>query len=218
MKIKKLKTFYGFTLIELLVVIAIIGILASIVYAPFQTARRKGRDAQKVIEMKNLLASINLYADSNNGHFPTSLVVLESSQSEPIPVRANRTGTQDPNLYNYQPFFDAASMAGNVIGFHLWTHLETANTALAGAAKCDGILIGTGLEGEINTGPTTQNPCISLAEGSIYAGTNVPGAQAPVNSNFLEENRTATNSVGLVYDSDKNCATDLTSCILDYHQ
>ncbi|MDQ1282209.1 MAG: ral secretion pathway protein, partial [Patescibacteria group bacterium] len=61
---------HGFTLIELLVVIAIIGILGAIIYAPFQAARRKGRDAQRVIEMKNMLSSLTMYADSHNGQFP----------------------------------------------------------------------------------------------------------------------------------------------------
>jgi hypothetical protein len=83
----------GFTLIELLVVIAIIGILGSIVYAPFQTARRKGRDAQKIVEMKNLQASLFLYADSNSGYFPESLTALQDSMSDRLPTKSNLTNT-----------------------------------------------------------------------------------------------------------------------------
>ena len=67
-----------FTLIELLVVIAIIGILAAVVYAPFQKARTKGRDAKKVAEMKSIQTALSLYADSNEGYYPETLIQLST--------------------------------------------------------------------------------------------------------------------------------------------
>ena len=53
MYIKRTKSIFnlkpkGFTLIELLVVISIIGVLGSTIYAPFNEARKKGRDAKRV--------------------------------------------------------------------------------------------------------------------------------------------------------------------------
>ena len=44
----------GFTLIELLVVIAIIGVLASIVLASLNTARRKSRGACRITDFKQI--------------------------------------------------------------------------------------------------------------------------------------------------------------------
>ncbi len=54
----------GFTLIELLVVIAIIGVLASIVLASLNTARRKSRDARRVTDIKQLQLALELYYDA----------------------------------------------------------------------------------------------------------------------------------------------------------
>src|SRR3954471_2040250 len=60
----------GFTLIELLVVIAIIGILASIVLASLDSSRKKGRDARRLSDIKQLQLALEIYYDQNN-QFPT---------------------------------------------------------------------------------------------------------------------------------------------------
>ena len=70
----------GFTLIELLVVIAIIGILSSIVLASLNNARKKGRDARRVSDVKQLQLALELYYDSNpTTGYPTSIGTTASS-------------------------------------------------------------------------------------------------------------------------------------------
>ena len=53
----------GFTLIELLVVIAIIGVLASVVLASLNTARKKSRDARRIADIKQIQLALELYFD-----------------------------------------------------------------------------------------------------------------------------------------------------------
>ncbi len=192
---QKNKFVRGFTLIELLVVIAIIGILGAIVYAPFQTARRKGRDAQKIVEMKNIYSALLLYADSHNGRYPISMSELQANQpSDKLPSNTNfavGASSADLSKYNYSAYVDTAS-SSKVIGFHLYTHLETASPALTGAAKCRG----TG------GGGAASSTCI------VTTG-NVPNTTTDesTNAKFTSSERTA--------DTDDNCATDETSCIYD---
>jgi type II secretion system protein G len=62
----------GFTLIELLVVIAIIGLLASIVLASLNGARRKSRDARRIADLKQIQNALELYSNDNNGKYPSS--------------------------------------------------------------------------------------------------------------------------------------------------
>lgn len=62
----------GFTLIELLVVIAIIGILASIVLASLNSARRKSRDARRIADVKQLQLALELFFDGQSpNRYPT---------------------------------------------------------------------------------------------------------------------------------------------------
>lgn len=58
----------GFTLIELLVVIAIIGILSSVVLASLNTARKKGRDARRISDIKQMQLALELYYDTEGSY------------------------------------------------------------------------------------------------------------------------------------------------------
>ena len=69
---KARSTSAGFTLIELLVVIAIIGLLASIILVSLNGARKKSRDARRQADLKQLQTTLELYANDNNGTYPTS--------------------------------------------------------------------------------------------------------------------------------------------------
>ena len=58
----------GFTLIELLVVIAIIAILSTVVMAGLNSARLKGRDANRIASVKQVQSALELFSDSCQGY------------------------------------------------------------------------------------------------------------------------------------------------------
>ena len=60
----------GFTLIELLVVISITSVLSSIVFAPFNIARGRSRDAKRISELKSIKSGLDLYSEDHSGCYP----------------------------------------------------------------------------------------------------------------------------------------------------
>jgi type II secretion system protein G len=68
---QNLKFSKGFTLIELLVVISLIGILATLVLANLNSARQRGRDAQRKSDLKSIQGALQLYYN-DYGKYPSS--------------------------------------------------------------------------------------------------------------------------------------------------
>ena len=201
---KNYKYSKGFTLIELLVVVAIIGILAAIVFAPLQTALRKGRDAKRIAEIKTLQADLILYSDSHNGQYPSDLNVLKTSigGSGSFPTAANLTSNVNLSEYNYTVYTTTVSGVTNYTGYHIWTHLESASNALSGAAMCAGIA------GSVPSSPTspTNGACFGDLNASV-ANVSDTGGQY-----YFTGNNTATAGT---YFTDTDCAGSNVKCIYD---
>mgnify|MGYP001557848070 FL=1 len=118
----------GFTLIELLVVIAIIGILASVVLASLNSARRKSRDARRLADVKQLQVALELYFDANSGDYPGLLSALIGAtacgSSSCIPVVPKPPSGSGQTDYAYSSF---GSSATDCSSYHLGAELEEAS-------------------------------------------------------------------------------------------
>lgn len=121
----------GFTLIELLVVIAIIGILSSIVLASLNSARKKGRDARRLADIKQLQLALELYYDAN-GAYPAT--VSTTTLVTPGYISTIPSDPSNSLAYAYAPW--AASGSASVCSsYHLGADLETSgHTALSNDA------------------------------------------------------------------------------------
>jgi len=129
------KSSRGFTLIELLVVIAIIGILASIVLASLNTARKKGRDARRVADLKQLQLALELYYDANNSSYPLlafgnasglSTALTGAGYISTIPADPTNSGT---SIYSYGSTDGGTNpiTTGTAAGYVIKALLEASN-------------------------------------------------------------------------------------------
>lgn len=146
----------GFTLIELLVVIAIIGILASIVLASLNSARKKSRDTRRITDIKQLQVALEFYFDGvGAANYPPStgsctvtgptyngLEVLVANGYIPAIARDPQSGITDATAICYSY---ATPQGASQTTYHLAATLEdSGNSALntdkdcvsSGAATC----------------------------------------------------------------------------------
>jgi len=134
----------GFTLIELLVVIAIIGILASIVLASLNSARKKARDARREADVNQIQKALELYAQDHSGQYPDSAAVATVGAALSATLVPNYIAAlpADPlggsYVYNYQS--DAASASQH---FCVGAVLENASPTASSTCIASINLIGT---------------------------------------------------------------------------
>lgn len=120
----------GFTLIELLVVIAIIGVLASVVLASLNTARRKSRDVRRVADIKQIQLALEMEFDDART-YPAALATLVANgfisvvPTDPISTRV--CGAAAAPNYCY-------AVSGATF-YHLGANLEDINNAVLSTDK-----------------------------------------------------------------------------------
>ncbi len=135
----------GFTLIELLVVIAIIGVLASIVLASLNSARRKSRDARRITDLKQIQLALELYFDAQSPpQYPEAKdPTLNCTATLANGLEVLATGGFIPQIprdpqggcYRY-----TANSATPRTSYHIGATLEEAtNPALSSDKDCDSV-------------------------------------------------------------------------------
>jgi len=138
----------GFTLIELLVVIAIIGILSSVVLASLNGARKKGRDARRISDMKQIQLALELYYDSTSSTYPVQGTA---------PAAPGTTDTTSVIPSTLAPTYIAsipADPTGDTSYRYQYQSLVSAGTACT-ATPCAGYLLVAQLESGANASSYT---------------------------------------------------------------
>ena len=141
-----MKTSYkrGFTLIELLVVIAIIGILSSVVLASLNSARKKGRDARRVADIKQIQLALELYYDANS-NYPTAAQYAANLVSQGF-ISAVPTDPLTLTSYSYSGLGSGTTCSSYHLGATLETVGHSALSADIDAAASAGICTGGGTD------------------------------------------------------------------------
>ena len=190
----------GFTLIELVVVIAIVGMVSSIIIVGIQTAKEKGRDAQRVREMDQIRKALEMHlvdfdrypAGIEGGKCIKDMADLKTALSSYLATLPEEPLlTQGRLCYTY--FSDADGS-----GFKIMSDLERSQNLEEGDGGCypgacgsdyyyelfdtKGIFAGTGLSGEYwyGVGPGAGGYALGFGGEEDYVDTT--GANPPEES------------------------------------
>ncbi len=91
----------GFTLIELLVVIAIIAILAAILFPVFARAREKARQTTCTSNQRQIMASVQMYAQDHDESFPRSDTFWSDLKVDPGVLKCPSADKTNPVSYAF---------------------------------------------------------------------------------------------------------------------
>jgi type IV pilus assembly protein PilE len=141
---RKLKQ-QGFTIVELLIVIVVIGILAALVITTFSGIQQKGRNTERLTDIKAIHAQLEAYYASN-GKYPTLANLNDNDTSSATSFIStymkglDRESFRDPKQTGYTM---AAAPAASV-----YAYAVTPSTCdNAGAGDCTGYTITATKEG-----------------------------------------------------------------------
>ena len=156
----------GFTLIELLVVIAIIGVLASIVLASLNNARRKSRDARRITDIKQIQLALELFFDGELSVYPTATVTCGATDLYGLQTLATEgyipQVPRDPLSTGSNRCYMYAAPATSPTSYHLGALLEdTSIAALTNDRDCN-----SATAGSCGPGAAFSNPFSGLTGGA----------------------------------------------------
>jgi prepilin-type N-terminal cleavage/methylation domain-containing protein len=138
----------GFTLIEILIVVAIIGILASVVLVGLGPVQRRGRDARRISDLRQIQTALELYYNIN-GSYPAPAGGNIVPRSALVPAVVPNL-PKDPGGSEYMYGTDSGN-ASYVVGAKLE---ESGNPAMSDAPQ-------SALYG-VNCGKTPNIYCVQL--------------------------------------------------------
>lgn len=145
----------GFTLLELLVVIAIVGMIASVVLASMNSARKKSRDARRIADIREIQTALELYFNVYGVYPAGTYISILTTALTPTHIA---TLPQDPlagRSYAYQSIDSAgAACSASCVSYVLRAILEQDNLALN--SDIDGTV------GGIDCADTSFNYCQRL--------------------------------------------------------